>query len=156
MSEQQTVLTRFAAEGIAWPGRAGRAQEAGVSAAEESPAPGRATPEDSTTAHENPVAGADPSQEDLDEETVDGLPVLAEVRPLAPAPTALPAVQAAAAAATGFVAGAAALALVHRHATRRARRTRRRQRPAGAPEALEILATRRFLLDVHLIGQPES
>ncbi|HWC86248.1 MAG TPA: hypothetical protein VG388_06905 [Solirubrobacteraceae bacterium] len=42
------------------------------------------------------------------EELVDGLPILAEVRPLEePSAPALPAVQAAAAAMTGFVAGAA-------------------------------------------------
>ncbi len=51
-----------------------------------------------------------------EEETVDGLPVLAEVRPIEPATRpALPAVQAAAVAATGFVAGAATVALVRRH-----------------------------------------
>jgi hypothetical protein len=47
------------------------------------------------------------------EETVEGLPVLAEVRALdRPSPATLPAVQAAAAMATGFVAGAATIALV--------------------------------------------
>ena len=54
------------------------------------------------------------------EETVDGVPVLAEVRAIEPVrPASLPAVQAAAAAATGFVAGAAALALVRRHSARK-------------------------------------
>ncbi|MGH2885865.1 MAG: hypothetical protein ACRDPM_20020, partial [Solirubrobacteraceae bacterium] len=47
-----------------------------------------------------------------EEEVVDGLPVLAEVRTIERfGPASLPAVQAAAAAATGFVAGAATIAL---------------------------------------------
>jgi len=58
------------------------------------------------------------------EETVEGLPVLAEVRPIEPAPApALPAVQAAAVAATGFVAGAATMALVRRRSARRLARS---------------------------------
>jgi hypothetical protein len=85
-------------------------------------------------------------------EVVDGLPVLAEVRPLAPAqPAALPAVQAAAAAATGFVAGAATIALVRRVSARRVARARAR-RPAHS--GLPIVGTRSFLVDVHLIAKP--
>jgi hypothetical protein len=88
-----------------------------------------------------------------DEETVDGVPVLAEVRAIEPAsPPALPAVQAAAAAATGFVAGAATLALVRRHSARKVARARNRQR-RGA-EGLSIVASRSFLVDVHLIAKP--
>lgn len=94
------------------------------------------------------------AEETVDGVPVDGVPVLAEVRALAPA--GLPAVQAAAAAATGFVAGAAALALVHRHATRRTRRLGRRSRAGESSPVLPILATRSFLVDVHLIGQPEG
>ena len=88
-----------------------------------------------------------------DEGTVDGVPVLAEVRAIEPAATpALPAVQAAAAAATGFVAGAATIALVRRHTARKLARSRGRQRRGG--EGLAIVASRSFLVDVHLIAKP--
>jgi hypothetical protein len=87
------------------------------------------------------------------EETVEGVPVLAEVRAIEPAlPAALPAVQAAAAAATGFVAGAATLALVRRHSARKLARTRSRQRRIA--DGLPIVASRSFLVDVHLIAKP--
>jgi hypothetical protein len=86
-----------------------------------------------------------------DEETVDGLPVLADVRPIERASAAaLPAVQAAAAAATGFVAGAATLALVKRHSARKLARSQ----PRRAVDMLPILGTRTFLVDVHLVGKP--
>ncbi len=62
--------------------------------------------------------------------------MLAEVRAIEPPRRrALPAVQAAAAAATGFVAGAAALALMRRHATRKLARSRLQR----AVEALPIV-----------------
>jgi hypothetical protein len=84
------------------------------------------------------------------EETVDGLPVLAEIRAVERvAPVALPAVQAAAAAATGFVAGAATLALVKRRSARRTARSSRR--PLNM---LPIVGSRTFLVDVHLVGKP--
>jgi hypothetical protein len=88
------------------------------------------------------------------EETVEGIPVLAEVRALEPAvaPASLPAVQAAAAAATGFVAGAATLALVRRHTARKLARTR--SRPRRVADGLPIVASRSFLVDVHLIAKP--
>lgn len=91
------------------------------------------------------------------EETVDGVPVLAaEVRALEPAAQRrqLPAVQAAAVAATGFVAGAATVVAISRHVSRRPGAQRRRKRGAG-PEALSVLGTRSFLLDVHLLGRGE-
>ncbi len=89
---------------------------------------------------------------EMDEEVVDGLPVLAEVRTLEPSgPPVLPAVQAAAAAATGFVAGAATLALLRRHSARRLARHRLERRiPGGLP----VVASRSFLVDVHLIAKP--
>ncbi len=88
--------------------------------------------------------------EEGQEETVDGLPVLAEVRTIERvAPVALPAVQAAAAAATGFVAGAATLALVKRRSARKLARTQRR--PINM---LPIVGSRTFLVDVHLVGKP--
>jgi len=83
------------------------------------------------------------------EETVDGLPVLAEVRTIERGSTAsLPAVQAAAAAATGFVAGAATIALVKRRA---AKKVARRSVPRRAADMLPIVASRTFLVDVHLV-----
>jgi hypothetical protein len=88
---------------------------------------------------------------ELEEELVDGLPVLAEVRAIELAgPAILPAVQAAAAAATGFVAGAATIALVRRHSSRKQARTRRLSPRRGA-DLLPIVGSRTFLVDVHLI-----
>jgi hypothetical protein len=89
---------------------------------------------------------------DAEEETVDGLPVLAPVRVLQRSSTAnLPAVQAAAAAATGFVAGAATIALVRRH---NARKLARGRRSTIRRDMLPIVATRSFLVDVHVIAKP--
>ncbi len=88
-----------------------------------------------------------------EEEVVEGLPVLAEVRTIEPAsPASLPAVQAAAAAATGFVAGAATIAIFRRRSARRLARARANN-PRVA-EGLTIASTRSFLVDVHLIAKP--
>jgi hypothetical protein len=85
------------------------------------------------------------------EETVEGMPVLSEVRTVvAPSAPMLPAVQAAAVAATGFVAGAATLALVKRHSARKLARSRQSRR---ALDALPIVGSRSFLVDVHLIAR---
>jgi hypothetical protein len=90
-----------------------------------------------------------------DEETVDGLPVLSEVRPLAPvSPPPVPAVQAAAAAATGFFAGAATIALVRRRNSRRIARASRSGRQR-AIEALPIVGSRTFIVDVHLVAKSD-
>jgi hypothetical protein len=89
-----------------------------------------------------------------DEEVVDGLPVLAEVHPIEPAPavTALPAVQAAAAAVTGFVAGAATLAVMRRrHARRLARRS-----PGRPLDLFPVSGARSYLVHVHRIVRPEE
>jgi hypothetical protein len=89
-----------------------------------------------------------------DVETVDALPVLAEVRPVERAsPASLPAVQAAAAAATGFVAGAATIALVRRHSARKLARAQRSmfRRPV---DMLPVVGSRTFLVDVHLLAKP--
>ncbi len=88
------------------------------------------------------------------EETVDGVPVLVEARPLPTPPSlvSLPAVQAAAAAATGFVAGAATLALVKRHSARK--QVRARREPRRAVDLLPIVGSRTFIVDVHLLGKP--
>jgi hypothetical protein len=91
-------------------------------------------------------------QLEQDEEIVDGLPVLAEVRAVErPAPSQLPVVQAAAMAATGFVAGAATLALVKRRSARKLARSRG---PRRAVEMLPIGGSRTFVVDVHLVGKP--
>ncbi len=87
-----------------------------------------------------------------DEEVVDGLPVLAEVRAVErAAPSQLQVVQAAAVAATGFVAGAATLALVRR---RSARKLARGRGPRRAAQMLPIVGSRTFVVDVHLVGKP--
>jgi hypothetical protein len=87
------------------------------------------------------------------EEEVDGLPVLAEVRPIEPAaPAVLPTVQAAAAAATGFVAGAATVALVMRRNARRVARLHAAARGDG--DAGPVPGVRTFLVHVHVLGRP--
>jgi hypothetical protein len=89
------------------------------------------------------------------EEEVDGIPVLADVRTVTPATSSLlGTAQAVAVAATSFAAGAAALALVRRHGARK-----QFKRAVGRPvrrgsEALEIVASRRFMVDIHLLDKP--
>ena len=96
-----------------------------------------------------------PDAGEPDVEIVDGLPVVAEVRPIERAsPASLPAVQVAAVAATGFVAGAATVALVRRRAARKMARNSR----GGARRAADLLpiaASRSFLVDVHVLAKPE-
>jgi hypothetical protein len=113
--------------------------------AEEPAMPDEQVPSDAVT-----VAG------EADTEVVDGVPVLAAVRPLERAsPVSLPAVQAAAVAGAGFVAGAATFALVRHRAARRAARSAR-SGPRRAADMLPIVATRSFLVDVHVIGKNED
>jgi hypothetical protein len=89
-----------------------------------------------------------------EEEIVEGLPVLAEARPIErPSPAALPAIQAAAAVATGFVAGAATIVLVKRHSGLKLARASR-SAPRRAADLLPIVGSRTFLVDIHLIGKP--
>lgn len=90
-----------------------------------------------------------------DEETVDGLPVLAEVRAVEELSSPpLPVVQAAAAAATGFVAGAATIALVRRRSARKLSLASR-SAPRRAIESLPIVGSRTFIVDVHLLAKSE-
>jgi hypothetical protein len=90
----------------------------------------------------------------VDEEAVDGLPVLADVRPIERAQlAALPAVQAAAAAATGFVAGAATVALVRRRSARKLARTKR-SGPSRLTDMLPVVGSRTFVVDVHMLAKP--
>ena len=85
-----------------------------------------------------------------DGEVVDGVPVLVEVHEVEPArsPGALSpaAVQTAAVVGASVFAGAAAVAIVHR---RKARRVARRRKRMLAP----VLASRSFLVDVHMLGE---
>jgi hypothetical protein len=87
---------------------------------------------------------------DQAEEIVDAVPVLAESRAVEPL-AARPAVQAAVVAATSFVAGAATIAVMRRRGARKALRRRKRSTRAG--EVLEIVSSRSFLVDVHLVNR---
>ena len=83
-------------------------------------------------------------------EVLDGVPVLSEnghhVEPLRPPGALTPAVvQTAAVVGASVMAGAAAVAIVHR---RKARRLARRRRRMLGP----VLASRSFLVDVHVLG----
>ena len=92
--------------------------------------------------------GAEEAEEIQDVEIVDGLPVVTEEaggleqRPAA----AVSAVQATALACTSFVAGAATIAVVSRHRTKKALKKGKRSGPIG-----EIMSSRSFLVDVHLL-----
>jgi hypothetical protein len=81
-----------------------------------------------------------------EEEEVDGLPVLVDVRELERVPVASH-VQAAAAAATGFLAGAATLALARRYGSRRV------QRLQGGG-ILPARGTRTYIVRVHVLRPP--
>ena len=72
----------------------------------------------------------------------------ARTRELAPRPAGQVAAQAAAVAATTFVAGAGLAAIVKNRGSRKAVRRFRRRR-----KDLPILATRSFLIDVHLLDR---
>jgi hypothetical protein len=96
-----------------------------------------------------------PGEQLAEVEEVDGVPVLADVRTVTPAMTSvIGAAQAVAVAATSFAAGAATLALVRRHGARKQLK-RAASRPARrGGEALEIVASRRFMVDIHLLDKP--
>jgi hypothetical protein len=107
----------------------------------------------------SPVPAAEPEPDDPGllepEETVTAVPVLAaEVRALEPARRQFPAVQAAAVAATGIVAGAATFVALRHHRAVRGKPPVRRRR-GERTETLSVLGTRRFLVDVHLLGPRE-
>jgi hypothetical protein len=99
--------------------------------------------------------------DDVLEDAVDGEPVFDDPPHQEPsvvpslgaalAPVATPAVQAAAAAATGFVAGAATLAIARRASSRRVSRSAVRRRA----DALPIVGTRSFLIDIHMLRPGE-
>lgn len=113
-------------------------------------------PGEEALAHE-PVPARDAI---LEEETVDALAVLAEVRPIerpAPAPAPLIAAgQAAAAAATGFLAGAATFALVRRHSVRKHLARAQPSPGVGQRRLVEMgpgTGTRTYLVNVRLIAR---
>jgi hypothetical protein len=85
-----------------------------------------------------------------DGEVVNGVPVLAADRevqaPRAPGALSPAAVQTVAVVGASVVAGAAAVAIVHR---RKARRVARRRKSIIGP----VLASRSFLVDVHMLGE---
>jgi hypothetical protein len=95
------------------------------------------------------------------EEIVEGdaLPVVADVRVIEPERPAgalalAPAAQAAAVAGASFVAGVATVAAI-KHARNRpaiSRRNRRRAAKRGA-QLVEVVSTRSFLVDVHLLNR---
>ena len=109
--------------------------------------------------------------EPLNDEVLDGLPVLADELSdgMFPTPASRAAIgplagpaQTAVAAAGGFVAGAAVLGLVHRRkskrlalagarSSKRIGRGRKHSKPAGE---LAIVGSRSLLVDVHLLGAP--
>jgi hypothetical protein len=81
----------------------------------------------------------------------DALPVVSAVRVLEPqAPN--PLLPAAAVAAGGFVAGAATIAVIRRHRGRPSRRSRRKARRAGN-QLVDVVSSRSFLVDVHLVNR---
>ena len=89
------------------------------------------------------------------EETVDGVPVLSEIRAVEPtAMGVLPAVQAVAVAATSFAAGAATLALIRRHGARKHSKRVASRAVRRSGDAFEIVASRRFMVDIHLLDKP--
>ena len=87
-----------------------------------------------------------------EEEVVDGVPVLREEAPVpATRPSAAPvAVQAAAVAGASFVAGAGIVALVK---GRRARRSTLKLGRGRKANKLDIVGSRSFLVDVHVLDR---
>lgn len=86
----------------------------------------------------------------------DMLPVLADVRVIEPeADLPLPAVQAAAVAGASFVVGAATIAALRRHRSRPpAPRRRRRAAKRGSSQVFgDVVSSRSFLVDVHLLDR---
>jgi len=105
---------------------------------------------------EEPVRGAGADEQREEVEVVDGIVVLASVRAIEPLRESTPPLRAVAAvAATGFVAGAATAAVLgRRHARRQAQRATvayQPLRPAG--EAFDVVASRRYVVDVHMLAR---
>jgi hypothetical protein len=94
-------------------------------------------------------------------EEVDGVPVPLEIRPVEPRrPALLPVpVQAAAVAVGGFLAGVLTIVLFRRRSRRPARPMRRGAARRGVRRRVDersgVVASRSFLVDVHLLGGRE-
>lgn len=89
-----------------------------------------------------------------EEETVDAVPVIDELRAIERTRAQLPTVKTAAAvAATSFVAGAATVVAISHHARKRNGGRLGGRRRGKASDALPIVATRSVLLDIHLLGR---
>ena len=99
---------------------------------------------------------SEPLIEYEDEEVVEGLPVLADVQEVVVTRPqgAAAIVQTAAVAATGFVAGVATAAVLGRRLQREAGRIAARR--AAPEQPLELLSTRTFLVNVHLLGRRQE
>jgi hypothetical protein len=97
-----------------------------------------------------------PGEQLAEFEEINGVPVLADVRTVTPATTSmLGTAQAVAVAATSFAAGAATLALMRRHGARKQlKRSVGRTARRGGGDAFEIVASRRFMVDIHLLDKP--
>jgi len=96
--------------------------------------------------------------EEVAEEVVDGVLVLADVRTVTRARQGPPAfVQTAAVAATGFVAGAATAAMLGRRFSRaQARRgegTLTQATTYGRQDPLEVVSSRSYIVDVHTLAR---
>lgn len=104
---------------------------------------------------DEPAAGRLPvAVEAVAEETVDGVPVVAEARALDRLRPPPPVARAVAVGATGFVAGAATFVFLRRHRAGGAGDARLRLRRGGKRgERLTVVGTQSFLLDVHMLGR---
>jgi hypothetical protein len=104
---------------------------------------------------EQPPEGGAPFEEGEESEVVDGVLVLASAHAIEPRRESPPLRHVAAVAATGFVAGAATAAVLGRRMSRvQARRAAERRtalRPIG--DGLEVVSTRRLIVDVHTLGR---
>jgi hypothetical protein len=113
----------------------------------ESPGPGSRLP---PVSEPRDLVVEQPVEDEEDVEVVDAVPVLAGPRSVQARPAGQVVAQAAAVAVTSFAAGAVATAVV-RHARAGRRAARRRKEVRG----LEVVASRTFLVDVHLLGGRE-
>jgi hypothetical protein len=109
----------------------------------------------------NSAREAEQAAQEQEEEIVDGVLVVADVRALELAPqTRPPLVQVAAVAATGFMAGAATAAVLGRRFSRSPAAARRPQattlpepRPPRPGGGVEVLSSQRFLVDVYTLAR---
>jgi hypothetical protein len=101
------------------------------------------------------VSGGEPAEiEAVDGGAEDEELVVGEVRALEPArPAASPMVLAAAGATAGFTVGAALIALARHHQSAKALKRARRGRGG---DLIEVVSSRSFLVDVHLLGSAKK